>query len=157
MPQILLSQIQGRPPWIGLWWQLLPTTLTCVYKMLVACASDTEGRSLFISRMLCSSLLLQTLLIPNKTKHNIHDIQKDFFSTLWIVPQAPIQIELQNAKLPKLEMHSQKTGNWVILQKKSHMWTWCFHKYHSNHNCLVAANYAKPPLNYVGHQLNFHK
>ena len=27
----------------------LPTTFGCVYKMLVACASDEEGRSLFTS------------------------------------------------------------------------------------------------------------
>ena len=34
---------------MGLWKQLLPTIVECIYKMLVACASDNEGRSLFIS------------------------------------------------------------------------------------------------------------
>ena len=64
MSQMPFSWIQGRPAWFGLWRQLMPTT--CIHKVLVACASDYEGRHLFISRMLCSSLLLQTLLIPIK-------------------------------------------------------------------------------------------
>ena len=38
---------QGRPNWIGVWRQLLPTTFGCIYKMLVTFASDREGSNLF--------------------------------------------------------------------------------------------------------------
>ena len=59
MSQMLFLRIQWRLAWIGLWRQLLPPTSGCVYKMLVACASDNKGRSFIISWMLCASLLLQ--------------------------------------------------------------------------------------------------
>ena len=58
---------------VGLNWSLeaaLPTTSRCFYTMLVACASDNEGRSFLIWRILCSSLLLQARLIAIKTKHS---------------------------------------------------------------------------------------
>ena len=41
-------KIQGRPAWIGVWRQLLPTTFGCIYKMLVACASDNEEEDSWI-------------------------------------------------------------------------------------------------------------
>ena len=79
MSQMLFSQIQGRSAWIGLWRQFLPTTFGCINKMLVTCASDNKRISVFISWMLCSSLLFQTFLIAIK---NIHDM-KTLILYLW--------------------------------------------------------------------------
>lgn len=70
MSPMPFSQIQGELAWSGLWKRFLPISLSCIYKMLVACANDNKGRSIFISWMLYSSLLCQTLLIAIKTSHS---------------------------------------------------------------------------------------
>ena len=73
--KLLFSWIQGRPAWIGLWRQLLPTTFDCVYKMLVACASDNEGRSLFyVMNVMFFIAILSTL---DKNQNITYVIWKD--------------------------------------------------------------------------------
>ena len=45
--RFLNYNLQGMLAWVGLWRQLLSATSSWIYKMLVACASDNKGRSLF--------------------------------------------------------------------------------------------------------------
>ena len=82
--------------------------ILCIYKLLIACASDNEERSPFISWMFCSSLLLQTLLIAIQKSHSWYE--KYFFFRIWTYTRDAHTKLVPNAILSKWSA-VHKTGN----------------------------------------------
>ena len=74
--------IQGRPAWNDIWMQLLPTTSRCMYKMLVACASDNEGKESFYIMNVMFFIVTSNTVDSNQ---NITSMIKKIglFPTLW--------------------------------------------------------------------------
>ena len=114
---------QVRRAWIGLWRQLLPTTSGCIYKMLVAYESDIEGMNSFMSWMLCSSLVFQTLLIAIKTSHSWYEKAYPLLHEL--VPLSARTKLVSKCNFFQSWSALHETTNLVgIGKRKCHMWMW---------------------------------
>ena len=99
-------------------------------KMLVACASDNEGRSLiYYERYILHLLLTHSWW---QSKHDIYDIKKLILCSTNLYHRCPYKLsfKMQSFFLPKVEVHSTRLETKPALEKKYHMWMWCFCKHY---------------------------
>ena len=107
------------------------TTYECIYKMLVACVIDNEGRSILISWMLCSSLLLQTLLIAIKTQHSWYTKTSSLlYKTCTISAHTKFSFKMQLFSKLKCTPRTRLETESALKKTKGHVWMWHFHEFY---------------------------
>ena len=100
-----------KATWIDLWRQFWPPTCGCIYNLLVAFASDNEGRSLYISRILC--IALSTLLDNNQN----NDIKRLLLYSMKLYHKFPYKIGFKMQVFLKGEVHFTKLETELALKE----------------------------------------
>ena len=141
MSQMPFSRIQGNTNLNWFFEATMPTIFGCIYKMLVACASENKGRSLL--NIMTVMFFIVTSNAIDSNQNITFMVYKDTFLNLWTCVYIELISKMQT--FPKLKCTPQNQKLRRPWETKCHMWMWCSHKYYvwAKNGYLIKRNDCK--------------